>query len=487
MGSDITACAETRYPMWSDDSSDDDYKVEMVNGKVHVKVKGVSRPPIRTSVPGVRRPAGSSASSSPSNTSGATASVYTDIRSYAKRGSSSKVAGSSDEQEPAAAPVPSKYRSSFSLKDVQGGGSKSAAAASQQSASRPTAKVTRPAPISAARSAAASASKTGQYASRYSPTAKAYEKPEIQVTKRSTSAASYSRSASNSPKPSTSPTPSASPKTVSRGAAYASASPSLHSPTSNASMSPTSPIASPGSPKKKAARVVLWDLDDTLILWDSLKSKYSTIPCSSSCGISEGTGSEIFDQLLPLSKEFQEDYLDQLQVSSLQADELSAGTARTPVHTLASNSRYHNVIELFDQRCSDLLHGSDLEKERQKLLRRIEQTSKGWLSAGKQAAAAFHAHEGTVNVVITASRVMAAVSKMLLFDLNSSFDSSNIYSCWMRGKKLDAFRHVQRMYPHAKFMAVGDGNQERDAAQELGIPFVRIANLKDIQGVVNRV
>jgi len=129
--------------------------------------------------------------------------------------------------------------------------------------------------------------------------------------------------------------------------------------------------------------VVLWDLDDTLILWDSLKSKYDKIPCSSSCGIDEESGAEMFDDLLPLSKEFQEDYLDQMSVSKLQADELSAGTVKTPVHSLASNSRYRNVTELFGQPCSELLEPA-LEQERQRLLGRIERASNGWLTAGKK-------------------------------------------------------------------------------------------------------
>lgn len=194
----------------------------------------------------------------------------------------------------------------------------------------------------------------------------------------------------------------------------------------------------------------------------------------------------MFDDLLPLSKEFQEDYLDQMSVSKLQADELSAGTVKTPVHSLASNPRYRNVTELFDQQCSELLEPA-LEQERQRLLGRIERASNGWLTAGKKAASSYQAAEGTVNVIITASRLMAAISKMMLFDLNSSFNSTDIYSCWMRGKKLDAFRYVQRQYPNAKFLAIGDGNQECDASSELGIPFIRITKLKDIQGVLKRV
>ena len=69
----------------------------------------------------------------------------------------------------------------------------------------------------------------------------------------------------------------------------------------------------------------------------------------------------------------------------------------------------------------------------------------------------------------------------MLFELNHSVHGECVYSCWMRGSKRDAFRALTTKYPGAYFVAVGDGKQEKEAAEALRIPFFHISGLADLK------
>lgn len=42
--------------------------------------------------------------------------------------------------------------------------------------------------------------------------------------------------------------------------------------------------------------------------------------------------------------------------------------------------------------------------------------------------------KGTLNVIVTASKLMAAVAKMMMFELAHCVDPHHIYSCWCEGR-----------------------------------------------------
>jgi len=56
----------------------------------------------------------------------------------------------------------------------------------------------------------------------------------------------------------------------------------------------------------------------------------------------------------------------------------------------------------------------------------------------------------------------------------------------MRGSKKDAFRRLIAKYPSAHFVAVGDGKQEKEAAEAMDVPFFKIANLADLKKARSR-
>ena len=108
------------------------------------------------------------------------------------------------------------------------------------------------------------------------------------------------------------------------------------------------------------------------------------------------------------------------------------------------------------------------------LLEDTDGRSEGWLRAGRAALKAGTQGAGSVNVIVTASKLMAAVAKLMMFGLSEHVDGGHIYSCWMEGTKQDVFDLFKSTHKRAKFMAIGDGKHEEKAAKTLKFPFFKI-------------
>lgn len=120
----------------------------------------------------------------------------------------------------------------------------------------------------------------------------------------------------------------------------------------------------------------------------------------------------------------------------------------------------------------------------QALLEATERISDGWLAAGKEALAAAARVKGSVNVIVTASKLLAAVTKLKMFGLAQHIDGLHIYSCWMEGSKQQVFELFKKRHRRARFMAIGDGKAEEQASSTLKIPFHKINAQKGTKAAV---
>jgi len=123
-----------------------------------------------------------------------------------------------------------------------------------------------------------------------------------------------------------------------------------------------------------------------------------------------------------------------------------------------------------------VLEGMDEPTQRSfKTLRKeMDDYSQGWTSAARDVFKAAGEAEGSRNLVLTASKLLSALAKLILFSLNKHVSPYDVVSVWMEGKKKNYMSEVKARYPHAEILVIGDGREEREAARELKLPFYEI-------------
>ncbi|KAI4315138.1 hypothetical protein L6164_027981 [Bauhinia variegata] len=80
-----------------------------------------------------------------------------------------------------------------------------------------------------------------------------------------------------------------------------------------------------------------------------------------------------------------------------------------------------------------------------------------------------------VNVLVTSGSLIPSLVKCLLFRLDSWITHGNVYSSWEVGKT-QCFRWIKERFsnPNVRFCVIGDGWEECEAAKIMGWPFVKI-------------
>ena len=88
---------------------------------------------------------------------------------------------------------------------------------------------------------------------------------------------------------------------------------------------------------------------------------------------------------------------------------------------------------------------------------------------------------GNKCVIVTAARLLPALSKLYMFRTNKFVDPKDVYST-RGGMKIDAFRAIMKNHRFKgwNFCAIGDGKEEMLTSMLLRIPFFKIEGTKDL-------
>lgn len=80
-----------------------------------------------------------------------------------------------------------------------------------------------------------------------------------------------------------------------------------------------------------------------------------------------------------------------------------------------------------------------------------------------------------INVLVTSGSLVPTLVKCLLFKLDNLMTHGNIYSSWEVGK-LQCFKWIKERFnsPNVQFCVIGDGWEECEAAQTMKWPFIKI-------------
>lgn len=244
-----------------------------------------------------------------------------------------------------------------------------------------------------------------------------------------------------------------------------------------------------------AAAVFVWDLDETLIIFQTLlDGRYvQHFDGFKDSAKAVGLGRRWERLILEVCDDYffynqVEDY-NYPNVISLQAYDDGADIAdftfgdnlKPPLHTsdLTKLSHVHRyATNRYEQGLEKLLTPEQAEEWRD-LYEATDAFTDGWLSAGRQKVAELqrvNEHDPTAfNFLVTSGTLIPSLVKCLLFKLDPFFHPSNIFSSREVGK-LQCCRWIRDRYTQQqKFCAIGDGPDEREAARVLGWAFVNIS------------
>ena len=121
-----------------------------------------------------------------------------------------------------------------------------------------------------------------------------------------------------------------------------------------------------------------------------------------------------------------------------------------------------------------------------------------WLSLALQCLTVLNARPNCVNVIVTQTQLVAALTKVLLFGLGPIFNVENIYSAAKIGNSFKILlnqeisdfpslgkdacfeRVIQRFGRKSTYVVIGDGTDEESAAKALSFPFWRVSSHQDL-------
>ncbi|XP_075453476.1 protein phosphatase EYA4 isoform X10 [Ascaphus truei] len=264
-------------------------------------------------------------------------------------------------------------------------------------------------------------------------------------------------------------------------------------------------------PDSDLERVFVWDLDETIIIFHSLLTgtfaqKYGKdSPTAVTLGLRM---EEMIFNLADAHLFFNDlEECDQVHVDDVSSDDngqdLSSYSFATDGFRAAASSttlclptgvrggvdwmrklafRYRRVKELYNTYKNNVggLFGPAKREAWLQLRADLEVLTDSWLSNALKSLSLISTRNNSVNVLVTTTQLIPALSKVLLYSLGGVFPIENIYSATKIGKENCFQRIMSRFGSHITYVVVGDGQDEAHAANQNNMPFWRISSHSDL-------
>ncbi|XP_034942768.1 eyes absent homolog 4 isoform X2 [Chelonus insularis] len=148
--------------------------------------------------------------------------------------------------------------------------------------------------------------------------------------------------------------------------------------------------------------------------------------------------------------------------------------------------RYRKIKEIYCNYRNNV--GGLLGAKREQWLQlrsEIELLTDNWLTSAVKCLTLISNRTHCVNILVTTTQLVPALSKVLLFGLGGLFPIENIYSATKIGKESCFGRVVAKFGRRCTYVVIGDGSDEETAARAHNFPFWRINSHSDTQALYN--
>jgi eyes absent family protein 1 len=147
--------------------------------------------------------------------------------------------------------------------------------------------------------------------------------------------------------------------------------------------------------------------------------------------------------------------------------------------------RYRRIKEIYNSyrgNVGDLLGSSKLEQWMQ-IRSEIEKITDNWHTLAHKSLSIVKSRPTNVNVLVTQTQLVPALSKLLLYGFGDVFEIENIFSATKIGKE-SCFERISSRYGRkCTYVVVGDKQEEELASKQMNWPFWRVNEHRDLSAL----
>lgn len=256
-------------------------------------------------------------------------------------------------------------------------------------------------------------------------------------------------------------------------------------------------------------KVFIWDLDETIIIFHSLLTGAYAETYQKDAQSTVNLGLRMEDMIFNLAdthlffndlEECDQVHIEdvaskdtgqELHNYNFSADGFSAPAQQGALNKAAVGGaawfrklafRYRRIREIYTA-CADNVNkllGPQKYQSWVELRNEVDSMTDNWLGLSMQALQLIHQRQDSVNILVTTTQLVPALAKCLLHGLGEMFPVQNIYSATAIGKESCFERIMARFSTKVTYIAIGDNDDEAQAAKQLGMPFWRVSCHQDL-------
>ncbi|XP_076276395.1 eya transcriptional coactivator and phosphatase 2 isoform X1 [Lasioglossum baleicum] len=149
--------------------------------------------------------------------------------------------------------------------------------------------------------------------------------------------------------------------------------------------------------------------------------------------------------------------------------------------------RYRKIKEIYSNYRNNVggLLGAAKQEQWLQLRSEIEVLTDNWLASAVRCLSLINKRSHCINILVTNTQLVPALSKVLLFGIGGIFPIENIYSATKIGKESCFGRVIARFGRRCTYVVIGDDSDEETAARAHNFPFWRINSHSDTQALYN--
>ncbi|XP_076634263.1 eya transcriptional coactivator and phosphatase 2 isoform X4 [Colletes latitarsis] len=149
--------------------------------------------------------------------------------------------------------------------------------------------------------------------------------------------------------------------------------------------------------------------------------------------------------------------------------------------------RYRKIKEIYSNYRNNVggLLGAAKQEQWLQLRSEIEVLTDNWLTSAVKCLSLINKRSHCINILVTTTQLVPALSKVLLFGIGGIFPIENIYSASRIGKESCFGRVNARFGRRCTYVVIGDDCDEETAARAHNFPFWRINSHSDMRSLYN--